>query len=163
MWRDRGNKKKRVYNKRASKAPLRANVPEVPAAAAGGGRRVQTVSFQLQCSIWQHTQSHKQCPQNNGWTDRMSACITTGWEVVESKQTRTQFVRLFYLEEFYSPFVEMMPMSFKSVLNINFRSNEIGCLGHSFEILNIFYPFISPFRWCLQRSQMCVLVCACRN
>ncbi len=61
------------------------NIPEVPA-AAGGGRRVQTVSFQLQCSIWQHTQSHKQRPQNNGRTDSVSAYIMTGWEVLESKQ-----------------------------------------------------------------------------
>lgn len=94
IWRDRGNKKKgECINKWASKAPLRANIPEVPAEAGGGGRRVQTVSFQLQCSIWQHTQSHKQRPQNNGWSDRMSAYITTDREV-ESKQIHTGFIYL---------------------------------------------------------------------
>lgn len=89
-----GTKKKgECINKWASKAPLRANIPEVPAEAGGGGRRVQTVSFQLQCSIWQHTQSHKQRPQNNGWSDRMSAYITTDREV-ESKQIHTGFIYL---------------------------------------------------------------------
>ncbi len=156
--REQQPKKNECINKRASKAPLRANVPEVPAAAAGGGRRVQTVSFQLQCSIWQHTQSHKQRPQNNGWTDRMSAYITTGWEVVESKQTHAQF---------YSPFVRRGDdANVIQIMNIKLqvRWDRLSRTKlHSFETLNIFYPFIWPFRWCLQRSQMCVLVCACRN
>lgn len=88
--------KQRECINKSAKATLASNIPELPAAAAGG-RRVQTVSFQLQCSIWQNTQSHK-CPQNNGWTDRMSVYITTGWVVVKSKQTRAQFICLFNLE-----------------------------------------------------------------